>query len=80
MGGLSFWHILIFALVVLVLFGGKGKISDLMADFAKGIKSFRKGMEEEPEISLKKVQEKELDPIQERKSEFSEQRMKDPLS
>jgi sec-independent protein translocase protein TatA len=33
--------------VGMLLFGGKGKISDLMADLAKGIKSFKKGMAEE---------------------------------
>ena len=44
MGGLSIWHILILAVVVLLLFGGRGKISDLMGDVAKGIKSFRQGL------------------------------------
>ncbi len=40
---LSMWHILIVALLVVLLFG-RGKISDLMGDVAKGIKSFRQGM------------------------------------
>jgi sec-independent protein translocase protein TatA len=44
MGGLSIWHILILAVVALVLFGGRGKISDLMGDVGKGIKSFRQGL------------------------------------
>jgi sec-independent protein translocase protein TatA len=44
MGSLSIWHILIFAAIVLLLFGGRGKISDLMGDFAKGIRSFREGL------------------------------------
>ncbi|MGB8602851.1 MAG: twin-arginine translocase TatA/TatE family subunit [Rhizomicrobium sp.] len=44
MGGLSFWHILLLAVVVLVLFGGRGRFSDVMGDFAKGIKNFKKGM------------------------------------
>ncbi len=44
--GLSMWHLVILAVVVLVLFGGRGKISDLMGDFAKGITSFRKGLKE----------------------------------
>ena len=49
MGGLSIWHWLIVGGVVLLLFGGKGKISDIMGDVAKGIKSFKKGLaEEEP--------------------------------
>ena len=47
MGGLSFWHILLLAAIVLVLFGGRGKISDFMGDFAKGIKSFKKGLSDE---------------------------------
>lgn len=47
MGGLSIWHLLILGAVVLLLFGGKGKISDIMGDVAKGIKSFKKGMAED---------------------------------
>jgi len=49
MGGFSIWHWLLFGLVALLLFGGKGKISDIMGDFAKGIKSFKKGMQDEDE-------------------------------
>ena len=44
MGGMSIWHWIIVGAVLLLLFGGKGKVSDLMGDFAKGIKSFKKGM------------------------------------
>ena len=44
MGSLSMWHILILALVALVLFGGRGKVSDLMGDFGRGINSFKKGL------------------------------------
>ncbi len=47
MGSMSIWHWIIVGGVALVLFGGKGKISDLMGDFAKGIKSFKKGMAED---------------------------------
>lgn len=47
MGSMSIWHWLIVGAVVLLLFGGKGKISDIMGDFAKGIKSFKKGLNEE---------------------------------
>jgi sec-independent protein translocase protein TatA len=49
MGGFSWWHWVILLVVVLVLFGGKGKVSDLMGDVAKGIKSFKKGMADDPE-------------------------------
>ena len=44
MGSFSMWHWIILGAIVLLLFGGKGKISDLMGDFAKGIKSFKKGL------------------------------------
>ncbi len=47
MGTFSIWHWLNVLVVVLVLFGGKGKISALMGDFGKGLKSFKKGMKEE---------------------------------
>ncbi len=43
MGGLSIWHWMIVLVVVLLLFGS-GKVSNLMGDFAKGIKSFKKNM------------------------------------
>jgi sec-independent protein translocase protein TatA len=46
MGGLSIWHILVVGILVVLLFG-RGKISELMGDVAKGIKSFRKGMSED---------------------------------
>lgn len=49
MGTFSIWHWLIVLVVVLVLFGGGGKISRLMGDFGKGLKSFKKGMKEEDE-------------------------------
>ena len=47
MGTFSIWHWLIVLAVVLILFGGRGKIPALMGDIAKGIKSFKKGMKEE---------------------------------
>jgi sec-independent protein translocase protein TatA len=42
--GFSMQHLLLFAVVALLLFGGRGKISEIMGDFAKGIKSFKKGL------------------------------------
>ena len=44
--GLSLPHLIVLALVVLVLFG-RGRISEMMGDFGKGIKSFKEGMNEE---------------------------------
>jgi sec-independent protein translocase protein TatA len=46
MGSFSIWHWMIVLLVVLLLFGS-GKVSTLMGDFAKGIKSFKKNMAED---------------------------------
>jgi sec-independent protein translocase protein TatA len=47
MGSLSIWHWLVVGAVLLVVFGGRGKISDMMGDVAKGIKAFKKGMSED---------------------------------
>lgn len=47
MGGLSIWHWLIVLAVIVLLFGGGGKIPRLMGDFAKGIKSFKAGLKDE---------------------------------
>ena len=46
MGATSIWHWIIVLLIVVLLFG-RGKISDIMGDVAKGIKSFKKGMSED---------------------------------
>jgi len=51
MGSFSIWHWMVVLLVVLLLFGG-GKVSGLMGDFAKGIKSFKKNMAEEDDASM----------------------------
>ena len=46
MGSFSIWHWLIVLVVVLLLFG-RGKISEVMGDMAKGVKSFKKGLAED---------------------------------
>ena len=46
MGGTSIWHWLVVGVIVMLLFG-RGKISEMMGDVAKGIKAFKKGMSEE---------------------------------
>lgn len=47
MPGFSIWHLLIAGLIVLVLFGGKFKFSDIAGDAAKGIKAFKEGLKDE---------------------------------
>jgi sec-independent protein translocase protein TatA len=48
MGSLSPWHLIILALLALLVFGGRGKLSSIMGDAAKGIKAFKEGMKDEP--------------------------------
>ncbi len=55
MGSFSWWHWVIVLVVVLVLFGGKGKVSDLMGDVAKGIKSFKKGLADDTDTAAANV-------------------------
>jgi len=52
MGSFSIWHWLIVLVIVLLLFG-KGKISDVMGDMAKGVKSFKKGLADDDETPVK---------------------------
>lgn len=46
MGTIGVWQIVIVVLLLVLLFG-RGKISELMGDVAKGIKSFKKGMSDD---------------------------------
>jgi sec-independent protein translocase protein TatA len=62
MGSFSIWHWLVVGGILLLVFGGRGKISDMMGDVAKGIKSFKKGMADEeaddkskPDASMKSI-------------------------
>ena len=55
--GLSATHLILLLLVVVLLFG-RGKISELMGDLAKGIKSFKKGMAEEVDTAKETVEDK----------------------
>jgi len=61
MGGFSLWHILIFAIILLLLFGGN-RFSAMMGDVAKGLKSFKQGMSEDDEA--KRAAEQQRPPEQ----------------
>ena len=54
MGGLSIWHWLIVIVVVALLFGGRGKLSGLMGDAAKGIRAFREGLKDDTPTEAEK--------------------------
>jgi len=49
MGTFSIWHWLIVGIIVLLLFGGRGKLSGLMGDAAKGVRAFKEGLKGEDE-------------------------------
>ena len=52
MGGWTgIWQWVVVLAIVLLLFGGRGKISALMGDFGKGLKSFKKSMNDEEELA-----------------------------
>jgi sec-independent protein translocase protein TatA len=57
MGSLSIWHWLVVIAIALLFFGGRGKISGVMGDFAEGIKAFKKGMQDDD------TAEKKPDPV-----------------
>ena len=48
------WQLVIIAILILVLFG-RGRISEMMGDFGKGIKSFKQGMNEEETKPAKQI-------------------------
>ncbi len=54
MGAIGPWQILIILVLAALLLGGGGKISALMGDFAKGIKAFRKGLEDDDDAAIAK--------------------------
>ena len=63
---IGFWQIAIVVVLVVLLFG-RGKISSLMGDVAKGIKSIKKGMSDNPDIkdttiSSEKTSNEDQDP------------------
>ena len=55
---IGFWQIAIVVVLVLLLFG-RGKISDIMGEVAKGIKSFKKGMSDNPNSSNQNTNDKD---------------------
>ena len=56
MGGLSIWHILILAIILLLLFGGN-RFSSMMGDVAKGLKSFKQGMADDDDEKFRRFEE-----------------------
>ena len=68
MGQIGIWQIVIVAVVVVLLFG-RGKISELMGDVAKGINSFKKGLndkDDEPVATIENRPGETVDATSER--------------
>ncbi|MDE2487922.1 MAG: twin-arginine translocase TatA/TatE family subunit [Alphaproteobacteria bacterium] len=51
MGSFSIWHLIILGVILVLLFGGRGKISGIMGDTAKGIRAFREGLKGDDETA-----------------------------
>lgn len=66
MGSLSIWHWLIVIAVVALLFGGRGKLSGLMGDAAKGIREFKNGLKDDDEVKTAKPDALPADPVETR--------------
>jgi len=65
---IGFWQIAIVVVLVVLLFG-RGKISSLMGDVAKGIKSFKKGMSDNPDQTTTTSSKPEEESNQDQNSE-----------
>lgn len=69
MGAIGPWQIIIILIIALLLFGGGGRISSMMGDFAKGIKSFRKGLQDEDKDEDKDKDKKDRRTLEQRSDE-----------
>ncbi len=70
MGQIGIWQIVIVAVVVVLLFG-RGKISELMGDVAKGINSFKRGLKDEDTEKAKTIDNKPAETVSASKEESS---------
>ena len=68
MGGFSLWHILIFAVILLLLFGGN-RFSAMMKDVAKGLKGFKEGLSEDEKAEQRRDEQQRQLPPQNRAPE-----------
>ncbi|HAT34548.1 MAG TPA: twin-arginine translocase TatA/TatE family subunit [Rhodospirillaceae bacterium] len=61
MGTFSIWHWLIVLAIAVILFGGRGKISQLMGDFGKGLKNFKKNIKDDDKEKADPTEAKTID-------------------
>ena len=53
MGAFSIWHWVIVLIIAVVMFGGKGKLSNILGDLGKGLKDFKKNVSEDKKTTKK---------------------------
>jgi sec-independent protein translocase protein TatA len=51
MGAFTIWHWLVVLIIVALVFGGRGKLSGIMGDAAKGVRAFREGLKGDEEVA-----------------------------
>ena len=61
MGFTSIWHWVIVLIIILILFGGRGKLSSLMGDLGTGLRNFKRGMNQEGDEEVEEAQSKQLE-------------------
>lgn len=71
-GGISVWQLLILLLIVVLVFGTK-RLRNVGGDLGSAVKSFRKGMEEEPEADAGNTEKLVADPDNTVKAESTQQ-------
>jgi sec-independent protein translocase protein TatA len=69
MGSFSFWHILVLAIILMLVFGGN-RFSAMMGDVAKGLKSFKQGMQDDEDEKRQRYED-------EKRQRYDEQRKLD---
>lgn len=62
MGFTSIWHWVIVLIIVVILFGGRGKLSSLMGDLGTGLRNFKRGMNKEDE-DLNNLESKQIERV-----------------
>ena len=61
MGFTSIWHWVIVLIIIVILFGGRGKLSSLMGDLGTGLRNFKRGMNKDDDQEVNKAQSKQLE-------------------
>ena len=61
MGCTSIWHWVIVLIIIVILFGGRGKLSSLMGDLGTGLRNFKRGMNKDDDQEVNEAQSKQLE-------------------